>query len=417
MPIFFRFNCFLIGFALLSACSKSSDSPTSGTTSTTNVVASTLTKLKTAVPDVSDGVSLLNQNIPFYEEKSYDLTQGPDFSLFGTALTSHLSKSNFMYPGNNGGSEITPVAYLEAILSDSLTGPDDAVFKRANMAFLIACAIDTLAIRGDALYSTSQTSMVMVASTVSAACGSFSEINQMNGTTISFSVENLSDTTNYDQKISMLSSQGTNGTTFGSTKNQYMYVRNNSSVLSFMHLELDSSNSSGFSSYLYFDKGTSSGRFQYASINGTSNKHLYRIHVDSSANTTTVLTFNVASGTKWAKVYARSTAASQTQAAISLSWAGMSTAGGASAAVTDGNACFNISGSASVASDNTLTCSSAVTLPGPASDSDTLYNTTFGLTSSGKAYSDISALSTTSTGAAFAPSFSSTTLPSAALGF
>lgn len=383
---------------LISGCSQSS----SGSGSSTNVVASTLTALKSAVPDVSDGVT--SSATGMFEGITTDDR---------AALSVHLTRSNIFYPGSSG-TDVTPLAFLEAMFSDSTTAPDDAIFKRANMAFLIACVLDSSATAGNALYSTSQTSILMNSSAMSAKCGASTELNNLNGQTISFTIADLGTTTNYDQKITMTAAMGNNNTLFGGV-DQYMYVRNNATVLNFLHVETKSADSQAFASFVSYNKSTGEGRFQYASISANV-KHLYRIFVDPSANTTSVLTYNATSA-KSMRIYARSTAANQTQAAISMTWAGMATTGGASASLTDGNACMNISGTASVVTDDTLTCGTgAPTLPGAASDANTIL-TAFGLVGAGKVHTDISALTTTNTGAAYAPSFNSTTITSTGLGF
>jgi hypothetical protein len=314
----------------------------SGTTlsSSGNVINTVYSSIQSAAPDFSTTTAA-----------SFSTSSQGNFETFA-AVGSNLSVANSFTSVDGGATNKTPLQYIESLYGNS---SQNSIFKRAKMPFLISCTVDTLATRGNALYATSQTSMVMSSSVVG-VCGSASDFmggsgSSLVGTTVTFTIANLADTTNYDQIITM---PGSSNSQFGGN-DQYMYIRNNSSTLNFMHIEVKTDNSEVTVSVLHYNKATSSGHFQYATKSGTHNYSVYRIYLDAVSNVGRVYTHhNMGSGIS-VSTHAGSTFYNQSFAALSVSWVGMTSH--TSATLTDANACMALTTAPpSVSTDNTLVC-------------------------------------------------------------
>jgi hypothetical protein len=287
-------------------CSNSSSS-TAATGVERNVVNQAYTNLQSAAPDFSS-TSVLSV------DELYNMDISP-FAAIGSNLT---TSSTFPDLANPGSITKKGMEYLEKLYGSST---DNSIFYRAKMPFLIACSIDTLATRGNALYSTSQTSMTL-SSAVIGKCGTEADFTGGNntsliGTTVTYTAADLSNTTNYDQLITM---PGSSNSQFGGN-DQYIYVRNNSTTLNFMHIELNSANTNMTINTLSYNKSTQGGIYQYASFSTGGGRYIYRIHMDSAANTSRVFTaWKMTTGQAHTILtHVGSTFSSQTAANLSIS--------------------------------------------------------------------------------------------------
>lgn len=383
----------------LTGCSKSSSSSATGVER--NVVNQAYSNLQSAAPDFSS-TSVLSV------DEVYNMNISP-FAAIGSNLT---TSSTFPDVANPGSITKKGMEYLEKLYGSST---DNAIFYRAKMPFLIACSIDTLATPGNALYSTSQTSMTL-SSAVIGKCGTESDFvggnnTSLIGTTVTYSVVDLASTTNYDQMITM---PGASNSQFGGN-DQYIYVRNNSTTLNFMHIELNSGNTNITVNTLSYNKSTQSGIYQYASFSSGGGRYLYRIHMDSSANTARVFTVwkMTSSPAHTILTHVGSTFTSQTLANLSISYTGLGSGG--SSSLDNGNACVSLTTTPqSITTDNSLTCGST-TLTAVGAISGHAMITALD-TFSGQGSAIRTWASTASSGSAKFPSFDSSTITSASLG-
>lgn len=324
------------------SCTKNADDTASSSTSP-NVVNQVYSTLKSATPDFATSSSIVILN---------DSTVGPL-----TSVGANLSSSNtFPDIDNPGTINKTGMEFLGGLLGST---SQNSVFWRAKTPFLIACTIDALATRGNALYSTSQTSVTLPSSIVG-VCGSASDFSgggggSLIGTSVTMTIADLADTTYYDQYIEM---PGSSNTQFGGA-DQWIYVRNNSSVLNFMHVEINTGNTSVSVNTLHYDKSTNSGFYQYVSKSTGGGEYAYRIYMNSTDDKTRVVaSWKMSTGQAHTILaHIGSSFSSQTSAALSISFTGLG--GGGATALDNGNACIDISANPpTVSSDNTLTCGS-----------------------------------------------------------
>jgi hypothetical protein len=386
----------LVGAVSTLGCSSSSDNPTGTSGSSANVINQVYSSLQSAAPDFTTARSLAR-------------VQDGEIQAMAAIGTNLSTTSVFPSVENPGSLSMTGMEYLNVLLGAST---DNSVFTRAKTPFLISCTVDALAAKGDALYSTAQTSFVL-SSAVVGPCGSESDYNggggSLIGSTVTLSIADLVDTTNYDQLITM---PGGSNPQFGGN-DQYIYVRNNTTDLNFLHVEINAGNTSFSINSLHYNKTNKSGYFQYVSASTGGGQYAYRIYMNPTANSSRVFVSwkmtNAPAHTILALI--GSTFENQTSAALSMSVTGL----GGATAFDNANACINISVTPpTVSTDDTLVCGTQ-TLAGAVG--------AVGVNSIPTAVASLAAgtirtwASTPGTGATKFPSFSDTTIASAGLGF
>lgn len=323
----------------LTGCGSSSGGSGGGSSTTPNVINQVLSSLQAAAPDFTAARSLSSKN---------------NLGML-SAIGTNLSTDNvFPNVDNPGSITETGIDYLGGLLGEE---SDNSVFQRAKMPFLISCTIDALATRGDNLYSTSQTSLTLSSSLIG-ACGEESDYiggsqTSLIGTNVSISIADLADTTNYDQFIEM---DGTANPQFGGN-DQYMYIRNNTTTLNFMHIELNSGNTQVSVNNLHYNKSTESGYYQYVSFSAGGGFFVYRIYMDAGSDKARVFTYwNQPGGSAHTIItHIGSTFENQTSANLSISFEGLGAGG--TTDLDNGNGCIDLTATPpNVSSDNTLTC-------------------------------------------------------------
>jgi hypothetical protein len=254
-----------------------------------------------------------------------------------------------------GSGNYNPKELAGDLLTESV---EQSIFERAKMPFLISCCLDILANKTGDLFTTgSQT--ITFTSDVVGVCGSASDFTGMVGEEITIVVSDLADTSNYDQKIFF---DHTTNPVF-SDSDQWMYVRNSTSQLNFMHIEDTSAGFDGSQvsvNSISFDKVTESGFFQFATKYGTNDVKLYRIFMDSANDDARIFAhlFNP-TGSKSVSLNLASTFENQTEVGVSMSWAAQNAPYNVD--LTDGNACVSTTTGA-IQTDNTTSCAGKTVL-------------------------------------------------------
>jgi hypothetical protein len=387
----------LLALAMSISCSKKSDDATN-TSATANIVNKVFSTLQSATPDFSTSARAMR----IHED---------DFQSFANVGTNLSTANVFPDIDNPGSITKTGMEFLGGLLGST---SENSVFWRAKTPFLIACTIDALATRGNALYSTSQTSVTLPSSIVG-VCGSASDFSgggggSLIGTSVTMTIADLADTTNYDQYIEM---PGSSNSQFGGN-DQWIYVRNNSTTLNFMHIEINSGNTSVSINTLHYDKSTESGFYQYVSRSTGGGEYAYRIYMNSAADKARIVaSWKLSTGQAHTILaHIGSSFSSQTSAALSISFTGLGSGG--STSLDNGNACIDVSSNPpTISSDNTLTCGSQTLAAAIGAVSGHALPTAVGALS-------ISTIrtwaSTPTSGATKYPSFDDTTIVSAVLG-
>lgn len=276
-------------------------------------------------------------------------TESPiNFSPEATITNALWSNATLTFMGVSS-TQTNPKGYVSNLFDVSV---DQSIFERARMPFLISCCLDILANKtGDLFTAGSQT--VTFTNAVVGVCGASSDFTDMIGNTITIVVTNLADTTNYDQMIFF--NHATNP--LFSTSDQWMYVRNNSTTLNFMHVEDTSSGFDGSSisvNSIAYNKSTEGGSFQYVTKQ-TSDIRLYRILMNPTGDDARIFAYKYSPGgsTPEVAVNMASTFDNQDYFALSMSWSDQSAP--YDTTLNDGNACIQ-SSDLSIETDDTLTC-------------------------------------------------------------
>lgn len=260
-----------------------------------------------------------------------------------------------------GSGSYNPKELAGDMLDESV---EQSIFERAKMPFLISCCLDVLASKSGDLFTTG-TQTVTFTNDVVGVCGDESDFTGMVGEEITISVSNLSDTTNYDQMIFF---DHTANPLF-SDSDQWMYVRNSTAQLNFMHIEDTSAGFDGSQisvNSISYDKTTESGFFQFATKYGTSDVKLYRIFMDSASDDARIYAhLNHPAGTRTVSLNMASTFNNQTEVGVSMSWTNQSVPYDTD--LTNGNACISTSTGA-IQTDNTTSCAGK-TVPAVSGDS------------------------------------------------
>lgn len=285
----------------------------------------------------------LVESAPAYSSKR-NFVMNSSFQGKAVTIPDWDTSTDFWNVGGN--TPLSPQDYVGYMMGES---NDQSIFNRARMPFLISCCLDILAEKNGNLFS-SGTQTFEFTDAVVGVCGDESEFTGLIGEEMTIEISDLTDTSNYDQKIY-----------FSSNLNpmfdhdQWMYVRNNDSVLNFMHIE-GTSGSDFYASSISFNKTTEGGFFQY--INKSTFQHnFYRIYMDPTDNLARIFSYSkndVGNSNATNSFVITSTFTDQTEAALSISWSNLS--GTYNSNVTDGNACVSTT-DGSILTNNTDTCS------------------------------------------------------------
>jgi hypothetical protein len=314
------------------ACGSSTNSVTSaGTTSDFNEV---YQQMQEAAPSI-DAPFAPSYLTHFSPSKLYEA-----LSLWDNASTAFMGVSS---TGTN------PQGFVSGMMDST---QDQSILERAKMPFLIACCLDVLAQKTGSLFTTG-TQTVTFTNAVVGVCGQASDFTGMIGNSLTMVVTNATDTTYYDQIVSM--DRATNP--MFNSQDQWMYMRNSSTELNFIHIEDNSGARDGSElsvNSISYNKSTQAGVFQYLT-KGTNDRKIYRMVMDDASDDVRVMAFKYSTSGSNPEVTlnAASTFASQTHAALSMSWANQTAP--YNTTMTNGNACI-LTSDASIVTDNTLTC-------------------------------------------------------------
>ena len=300
-------------------------------------------------------------------------------------------------------SATNPQGFVAGMVDDSV---EESIFTKARMPFQIACSMDAIGEKDDNdLFVTGSQTVTFSSASLVGVCGTAAEFEGMLGESMTITVENLTDTTNYDQRIVFPDAGIFSG------KEQWVYIRNTSTTLNLLHVEYASDASSITTTAISYDKDSEYGVFQHTAKFST-DVRVYRIVMDKANDDVGVLAYKLGVGGSNPHVtfHAASTFENQDFAALSMTWANQNAPYDTD--LTDGNACINTS-TAAIETDNTLTC---------ADNSKTALSTaTFsagiGAAAAALSIAGVRADADDQTIAAFLPSFTAGTILSAALGF
>jgi hypothetical protein len=320
-----KYLAILVPLVLLASCGKKSDSSSSAAAPSS---------------DFNEAYERLQESAPELEASKSTLANKASLSLWDNATMTFMGV-------NSAGSN--PQGFVTDLVDGSV---EQSIFERARMPFLISCCMDILANKTGALFTTG-TQTITFTSAVVGVCGESSDFTDMIGEQISIVVTNLSDTTNYDQMIFF--DHATNP--LFSNADQWMYVKNNDTVLNFLHMEDTSASFDGSDlsiSSIAYDKADQDGVFQFIS-KSTNDTKLFRIFMDAAGDDVRIFAYKRSPNGSNPEVAVNlaSTFEEQTQAAISMTWANMSAP--YNVALNNGNACIQTS-DVSIATDDTLTC-------------------------------------------------------------
>jgi hypothetical protein len=302
------------------------------------------------------GSSVFNEVFEKLKESAPEFSAKKSFGVLSSdkAALANWDNSTLTLQGLGSGN-YNPKELAGDLLTESV---EQSIFERAKMPFLISCCLDILANKTGDLFTTgSQT--VTFTSDVVGVCGDESDFTGMIGEEITIVVSDLTDTSNYDQKIFF---DHTTNPLF-SDSDQWMYVRNSASQLNFMHIEDTSAGFDGSQisvNSISYDKTTESGFFQFVAKYGTSDVKLYRIFMDSASDDARIYAhlYNPTSS-KSVSINMASTFENQTEAGVSMSWVSQNAPYNTD--LTDGNACVSTTTGA-IQSDNTTSCAGKTVL-------------------------------------------------------
>lgn len=276
----------------------------------------------------------------------------PTASMRSAMMTSSLSAlwdnadtTNFMTAGSGSSNPRGFAMSMFEIDSSS----QQSIPDRAKTPFLIACTLDILGEKTGDLLNTGTQTFTFTRSALEGICGSNADFGNgaMWGQGGQIVVGTPGDTTNYDRFIKML---GADNPIFSSS-DQWMYIRNNDSVLNFMHIEKQAT--SVMIDSLAYNKTTQVGMFQLAD-KSAGQESVLRVYFDIINDEARALGYKKdVGGSRTATINVAMPFSSQDFAAMSLAWTGM---GGAyTTDLADGAACVQTS-DASLETDNSLTC-------------------------------------------------------------
>ena len=226
--------------------------------------------------------SALIDNAPKFETSSSKLRS--EKTAFGSLWT---TDDSFPEPGDAWGNSGVSIQESLGMYLDEST--QNSVFQRVRTPIMISCIIGELAeMDGDSLKAGSGQTFTIDTSNVNVknCFGSDTDsMSMVNGKTITYTVAATTDTTNYDQKITMTYADNN---FFGS--DQEMYVRNDDSVLNFHHVETRYESGSALDEIqlqtILYTK--SSGKILYEFITDSTEAsddrfNMYRVYIDPDA--------------------------------------------------------------------------------------------------------------------------------------
>jgi hypothetical protein len=323
--------------AVASGCSNSGGSGSGSSTS--NDYNQVYEALKESAPEISTTST-----------RSFSGLRSSSGPSIRTSLTTDWDETTTGFTSVNSDSST-----LKEFISDLFNADvDQSIFERAKMPFLITCTLDMLGKKSGSLF-TSGTQEMTMASSVVGVCGSESDFTNdsgsMIGSTVNAVVTNLTDNTYYDQMIYM---SGDSNSQFGGN-DQWMYIRNTSTTLNFMHIEVDSTDTNVSVSTISYDKATEGGSFQYVTKYGTNDASIYRILMSPEIDEARVFAYKyIPDSSRDVALSVTSTFTNQDYAALSIEWANQNSP--YTTTLSGGAACIKTSDS-SIEVDDTATCS------------------------------------------------------------
>jgi len=298
----------------------------------------------TTTSDVNEAYEQLVESGPQFSNTSLKLnsSDGPEVM----AALANWDNATESFTGVNS-SATNPQSFVSGMFDDSV---DQSIFERAKMPFLMACTLDVIGVKdADGLLVTGTKTVTFTASSLVGVCGTAADFAGLSGQDMTITIENVSDTTNYDQRIIFPDAAPFTG------NEQWIYIRNNSTTLNLLHVEYATDASSITTSALSYNKDTQYGVFQHTAKFTTSDVRVYRIVMDPANDDVGVLAYkySVGGGNPEVTFHAASTFENQDFAALSMSWANQQAPYDTD--LSDGNACIDTS-SGAIETDNTLTC-------------------------------------------------------------
>lgn len=270
---------------ILLSCAKKSDTATvtSSSTSSVNAINAVYENLKENAPSLGESAGIL---------------------LSTRSLTGLWDNASDTFMGI-GSVDTNPQGFVRDLLDPSA---DQSLFERAKMPFLMACTLDTLGDKTSELLSEGNQTVTFNSSVIG-VCGTADDFTGMSGVAVSFTVENLTDDSNYDQKITMSDVFGVD---------QWIYLRNTDDTLNLMHIESNTAGDEVSVMTLAYDKSTEVGAFQYFAKFPTDEK-IFRIYMDTANDDIRLIAYKT-NLTKSATVSLASHIDDQASMAMSLSW-------------------------------------------------------------------------------------------------
>ncbi len=346
---------FGLSLSLLASCGSDDSAPAASATVSSDFNA-VYERLRDSAPAMASSLAFTQNNYDddrFVKDEDENFVEKKKITIMA-AITDNLWNPTTSTQDDDfmgvGSTSTNLQGFVTNLMDESY---DQSIFDRARMPFVISCCLDILAPKTGSLF-TDGTHSITFPSSIVGVCGSQALLGNMVGQTISIQVSTLStaNQTNYDQKIFF--DHNTNPAF--SEVDQYMYIRNNATTLNFAHIEKNVSSGDVFASTIAFNKSTYGGSFQYGS-KGTNENTIFRIFMDPANDDARILAYKKAVGTGMnATLTMASTFSNQTHVALSASWASQQAGGAYATDTTNANACIATS-TASIQSDNTLTCS------------------------------------------------------------
>jgi hypothetical protein len=332
--------------AILGCSLISCGSDTESSTRASSDINAAYENLVEAAPEVTVSFGLTKRMT--YEKQ-------PESVMFADTLTGLWDNASLTFPDINGGNDQNIEGFVANSLDASL---DQSPLERVKMPFLIACCMDILAAKTGDTFTVGADQTLTFTNAVVGVCGEASDFTGMIGETLTYTVTNTTDTTNYDQMIHMDSAENS---MFG-TEDQWIYIRNNSTTLNLMHAADQSVGEDGSEisvGTISYDKSDQRGIFQFYTKYTASDVKLFRIYFDETANDSNILVYkyNPGGSNEEVAMSLASTFANQTHTAIAIGWDNVGGAYPDPAGSVAGACILNSNSTIVGGSDGTLGCS------------------------------------------------------------
>ncbi len=316
-----------------------------------NTIASS--EINAAYDSLLEAAPEISSSIIFDQKMSY--SKKPTSILFVDTLTGLWDSATLTFSNINGSSNTNIQGFVENSLNPTFS---QSPLERIKMPFIIACCLEKLAAKTGDNFTVGADQSFTFSNTVVGVCGDASDLSSLIGEELTYTVTDTSNTTNYDQMIHIDSDDNP----MFETEDQWIYIRNNDSVLNLMHASDLSAAEDGSEltvSTMAYDKTELTGVFQFYTKYTTTDVKLFRIYFDEGEDDSELLVYKYnPTSTEEVAMSLSSTYETQTYTAIAIGWDNMAGAYPDPAGGVAGACILNSASTLVTGSDGTSACTS-----------------------------------------------------------